>query len=136
MKLNIYLNFDGRCKEAFEFYQQCLGGTIEAMTTHAETPMGENVSDDWRDRIMHARLVVGDQVLMGADMPPDNHEQHGGFSVSLQVEDPEEAERIFHALAEHGTIEMPINETFWAERFGMLVDRFGVPWMVNCDKTS
>lgn len=135
MKINAYLQFDGQCKRAFEFYQQCLGGELETMT-HAETPMGDNVSDAWRDRIMHARLVIGDQVLMGSDLPPDSHEQHGGFSVALQVDDPQEADRIFHALAENGTIDMPIGETFWAKRFGMLVDQFGVPWMINCDKAG
>lgn len=134
MKLNVYLNFSGQCKEAFEFYQRCLGGEIVAMSTHGETPMADQVPDEWKDRIMHARLEVGDQVLMGADLPPNSTERPGAFSVSLQVEDPDEADRLFAALAENGTVEMPITETFWALRFGMLVDQFGIPWMINCQK--
>lgn len=136
MKLNVYLNFSGQCKEAFEFYQRCLGGEIVAMSTHGETPMADQVPDEWKDRIMHARLVVGDQVLMGADLPPNSTERPGAFSVSLQVEDPDEADRLFTALAENGTVDMPITETFWALRFGMLVDQFGIPWMINCQKEN
>jgi PhnB protein len=83
--------------------------------------------------IMHARLVVGDKVLMGSDAPPSCSEDMKGFSVTLGITDPAEAERIFHALAKDGTVRMPIQETFWAARFGMLVDQFGTPWMINCE---
>ena len=91
---------------------------------------------EWRNKIMHARLMVGDEVLMGSDAPPDRHEDPKGFSVSLQIKDPTEAERIFHALAESGTVRMPLGQTFWAARFGMCVDRFGIPWMVNCEQAA
>jgi PhnB protein len=83
---------------------------------------------------MHARLVVGDKVLMGSDAPPDRYDAPKGFSVSLSVDDEVEAERIFHALAQDGTVQMQLQETFWAVRFGMLIDRFGIPWMVNCER--
>lgn len=136
MQLTPYLNFNGQCKEAFQFYERCLGGKIVAMFTHGETPAAEHVSPDWQDRIMHARLLVGDAVLMGSDSPPQYFEEQKGMQVSLQVEDPAVAERIFHALAEGGTVKMPIRETFWATRFGMLVDRFGTPWMINCEKAG
>jgi PhnB protein len=136
MQVVPYLNFNGKCREAFKFYEQCLGGKIVAMTTHGETPAAEHVSADWQDRIMHARLLVGDAVLMGSDSPPEYFEEPKGFAVTLQIDNPAEAERVFRALAEGGTVRMPIEETFWAVRFGMVTDRFGTPWMVNCDKAG
>lgn len=135
MKLNMYLNFDGNCKEAFEFYAQYLGGEIRAMIPFGETPASEHVSPEAHDRIMHAHLEVGDYALMGSDSTPEHpHEGIKGSYVSVNVDEPAEAERIFQALAENGEVEMPIQETFWAQRFGMTVDRFGVPWMVNCSR--
>ena len=134
MKMNPYLTFGGDCEAAFKFYEKTLGGTIEAMFTHEDTPMAEEVPADWRKKIMHASLKVGGGVLMGSDAPPASREAVAGFSVSLQIEAPAEAERVFQALAANGTVKMPIQETFWALRFGMLVDQFGVPWMVNCDR--
>jgi PhnB protein len=131
MKLNAYLLFNGRCEEAFQFYHQVLGGKIEAMIRHAGSPAEAATPVEWRDKIMHARLNVEGAVLMGSDAPPDRYQQAKGFSVAINVEDPKEAERIFHGLAEGGNVGMPIQETFWAARFGMLVDRFGTPWMVN-----
>jgi PhnB protein len=136
MQLNPYLTFNGQCEAAFKFYAQCLGGKIEAMMPHAGTPAEEHVPVEWRDKIMHARLAVGDGVLMGSDAPPERYEKPRGFSVSLQIKDPAQAERAFHALAEGGAVQMPIQPTFWAARFGMLVDRFGTPWMINCDKPT
>ncbi len=136
MQLNPYLTFNGQCEAAFKFYEQCLGGKIVAMLPHAGTPAEEHVPAEWRNKIMHARLIVGDDVLMGSDAPPDRYEGSKGFSVTLGVDDPAEAERVFNALAEKGTVQMPIQETFWAVRFGMLVDRFGIPWMINCEKTA
>jgi PhnB protein len=99
----------------------------------AETPMAEQMPANMCNQIVHARLNVGENVLMGSDAPPDRYSPPQGFSVSLGVDKPADAERIFHALAEKGTVQMPIQKTFWAERFGMLVDRFGIPWMVNCE---
>jgi PhnB protein len=132
MQLNPYLTFNGNCEEAFKFYEQILGGKIADMMTHAGTPMEQYVPGEWLDKILHARLIVGDAVIMGSDAPPDRYQQPQGISVSINVKDPTEAERIFHALADGGTVQMPIQETFWAARFGMAVDRFGIPWMVNC----
>ena len=137
MQLNPYLLFNGQCEAAFKLYQQVLSGKIVAMMPHAGSPAEGQVPPEWRDKIMHARLVFGDNVLMGSDAPPGHFEQPKGFSVSIRVEDPKDAERIFHALAENGTVKMPLQKTFWAIRFGMLVDRFGIPWMINCEeKTS
>jgi len=132
MQLNPYLLFNGQCEAAFKFYEKILGGKIEAMIPHEGTPAAEHVPPEWLKKILHARLVVGDTVLMASDAPPDRYAAMKGFSVSLVIDDPAEAERVFHALAENGTVDMPIQQTFWALRFGMLVDQFGTPWMVNC----
>lgn len=133
MQLNPYLFFNGRCAEAFRFYEQLLGGKIVMMQTHGESPMADKTPSGWQDAIIHARLMIGDQVLMGSDAPPEHFSPAQGFSVSLQVDRAEEAERVFAALVENGTTQMPMQQTFWAERFGMLTDRFGIPWMVNCE---
>jgi len=98
--------------------------------------MAEHVPAEWHDKVLHAHFRVGEQSIMGADAPPGRYEQPKGFSVTINVDTPSEAERIFHSLAEGGTIQMLIQETFWALRFGMLVDRFGIPWMVNCAKEN
>ena len=136
MDLNTYLMFDGTCEAAFKFYEKVLGGKIVAMMTYAEMPGSTPMSDNAKKRIMHARLQFGDKLLMASDAPPDRFEAPKGFNVMLGVKDPAEAERLFDALAAGGTIKMPIQGTFWAERFGMLVDQFGVPWMINCDKVA
>ncbi len=133
MQLTPYLTFNGRCEEAFQFYEQCLGGRIEAMMPHEGTPAAEHVPAEWRSKILHARLVIGDAVLMASDAPPDRYEQPKGISVSLGLTDTAQAERIFQALSEGGTVQMPLQQTFWAARFGMVVDRFGTPWMINCE---
>src|SRR5579864_467610 len=118
MQLNPYLTFNGRCEAAFKFYAGCLGGKIEMMMTHRDAPIAEQMPPEWRDKIMHARMVVGDRVLMGSDAPPEHYEAPKGFSVSLSVADAAEAERVFNALAANGTVRMPLQQTFWAVRFG------------------
>jgi PhnB protein len=133
MQLNAYLLFNGECEAAFKFYEKSLGGKIEAMMVHTGTPAEQQVPAEWRNKILHARMTVGDAVLMASDAPPGRYEQPKGFSVSIQVKDPAQAERIFKALSEGGTVQMPMEPTFWATRFGMLVDQFGIPWMVNCE---
>lgn len=136
MRLNPYLMFSGQCEAAFKFYEQCLGGKITAMMTYADSPMAEQTPLEERKKIMHISLVVGEQELMGSDSPAEYYEEAKGFSVSLNLDNPVDAERIFHALAENGTVKLPFQQTFWAYRFGMLVDRFGTPWMVNCEKAA
>ena len=134
MQLNPYLNFDGCCEAAFRLYERCLGGKIEMMMRHGESPMADQVPPEWREKIMHVRLTIGDKVLMGSDAPPDRYEPPKGFAVSLSVDSAADAERIFKALAEKGTVRMPLQKTFWAGSFGMLVDQFGIPWMINCEQ--
>ena len=130
MKITPYLNFDGQCAEAFRFYQSVLGGHLEILS-HEDSPIAAEVPDDWGDRTMHAYLAVGDVELMGSDTPPGQYTPPGDFYVSIHVDDVDEGERIFSALTEEGQVRMPYEPTFWATRFGMLVDRFGTPWMVN-----
>ncbi|MBD2070537.1 VOC family protein [Leptolyngbya sp. FACHB-671] len=139
MKLNSYLMFNGQCEAAFKFYERCLNGKIIDMMTYAQSPdpsMIAQVSSEWRDQIMHVALMIDDQELMGSDNPPGYTEEPKGFSVSIGLDNPSEAECIFHALAENGTVRMPLQQTFWAYRFGMLVDQFGIPWMINCDQAA
>lgn len=126
-----YLNFDGQCREAFTFYGELLGGVPEIMG-HKDLPASAELGPEWQGLVMHAYLAVGDAVLMGSDSPPGRHEAPRGLSCSLHLTDAAEGERIFRALAEGGTVTMPFEKTFWAEGFGMAVDRFGIPWMVNC----
>jgi PhnB protein len=133
MQLQPYLHFNGDCEIAFRYYERCLGGKIEAMLTHAGSPAEQHVPAEWRSKILHARLVVADAVLMASDAPPGRYHKPQGFSVSIQISEPARAEDIFRALADGGTVIMPFEQTFWAARFGMLVDKFGIPWMVNCD---
>ncbi len=146
MKLNTYLFFDGQCEAAFKFYAQCLNGHVEAMMKYGDmpaAPAGEHASDAQgcsgpgpqdAGRIMHVSLKIGDMLLMGSDTPSGQAESAKGFSVSANVDSAEEAERVFKALSENGTVKLPIGPTFWALRFGMLVDQFGTPWMVNCEQ--
>ena len=136
MQLNPYLLFNGNCEAAFKFYEQVLGGKIEGMRTHAGTPAEEHVPAEWRDKILHARMTVGDAVLMASDAPPGRYDQPKGFSVSITLKKPADAERIFNALAENGKVQMPFQKTFWSPGFGMCVDRFDIPWMVNSEPAA
>ncbi|MGH9740494.1 MAG: VOC family protein [Candidatus Acidiferrales bacterium] len=136
MLLTPYLNFNGQCEEAFNFYQRALGGKIEAMISHEGTPAAQHVPADWVKKIMHARLNIDGQVLMGADSPVNSYSKPKGFAVSIQVKEPKEADRIFSQLAQNGSVDMPIQQTFWAARFGMLRDKYGIPWMINCDQAQ
>lgn len=134
MQINPYINFAGTCREAFELYKEVFGGEIVMMQTFGESPVAEHVPAETRDMIIHARLEFGGNVLMGSDAPPDRYEKPAGYYVSLQTDSPEEADRIYKVLSEGGTVEMELQPTFWAARFGMFTDRFGTPWMLNCDQ--
>ena len=136
MKLNPYLSFDGRCREAFEFYAQTLGGRISFMQTIGESPMAADMPAESHGRIMHVTMEVGDQVLQGADAPPGQFTNPGGFCVALHFDEVAEGECVFGALAQEGTVQMPFQSTFWAKGFGMLIDRFGTPWAVNAGQPA
>ena len=134
MKLSTYLMFDGGCREAFTLYQAVLGGKLTAMMDHRGTPAEEHVPETWKDKILHACLEIEGQMLMASDAPPDRSDgPMRSVSVSVNVPEIAEAERIFAALSEGATVQMPMAETFWSPRFGMLRDRFGTNWMVGAD---
>ncbi len=133
VQVNPYLSFKGECEAAFKLYEQCLGAQVGMIFRYAGTPMADQVPADWQDKVMHGTLTFGDQVLMGGDVAPDRYEEPKGFSLSVHLDNPTEADRIFFELSRDGRILMPFEKTFWAERFGMVVDRFGIPWLINCE---
>lgn len=132
MQIEPYVIFDGQCREAFTHYATCLGGRVD-FHAYGDMPPGGDGPAQPPDRIMHARLEAAGAVLLGSDGPGGDGPKDAVW-VSVGVADPAEADRIFAALSTGGHIVMPIGETFWAQRFGMLKDRFGVSWMVNCHK--
>ena len=131
MKLNPYLAFDGQCRAAFEFYEKTLGGRVAFIQTIGESPMATNMPADAHDRVMHVTLQVGEQVLQGADAPLGQFTRPAGFCVASHFDDVAEGERVFNALARNGKVQAPFQPTFWAKGFGMLIDQFGIPWIVN-----
>jgi PhnB protein len=133
MSLNPYLSFDGQCEEAFRFYEKCLGGRITFMMSWENSPMAGQTPPGWGKKILHAGLALENASLDGSDAGPDQYKKPQGFSVMLRPRDAAEAERIFNTLAEKGTVQIPFGETFWAKAFGMVTDRFGVPWLINCE---
>jgi PhnB protein len=132
MQLNPYLSFNGNCEAALKFYQKVLGAKIEATYNYGGGPEEMQIPADYKNKLMHAQITVDGEMLMAADAPPGHYQKPQGFSVSLQVEDPNDAEKRFKALAEGGTVTMPFGKTFFAKGFGMCIDQFGIPWMVNC----
>ena len=135
MKLSpqLSLSFDGQCEAAFRCYERCLNGTITFMLRWGDSPAAAEVPSSWYANIYHATLSVGGFVLIGSDLPADRYEPPRGFELVLQMDDPSAADRVFEALADGGTIQMPLQQTFWASRFGVLVDRFGIRWSITCE---
>ncbi|HEY1461975.1 MAG TPA: VOC family protein [Terriglobales bacterium] len=132
MSFNSYLNFNGDCEAALKAYEKCFGGKLEA-TTFGSTPAGNGVPADWQNKLVHARLTSSQGILMASDVPPGRYSKPQGFRVNINTNDPAEAERVFKELSQEATIEMALQQTFWAKRFAMLTDRFGTPWMINCE---
>lgn len=133
MRLHTYLGFNGDCRQAFAFYAQHLGGQVTAMQTYAETPGCQGLQPDVAQLIMHGRLEVGPYTIMGTDATPDHpYTAINGSYLVADVDSPEKAEALFAAFAEGGTVEMPLQQMFWAQRYGILTDRHGVRWMINC----
>lgn len=136
MQVNPYLSFKGECEAAFKLYEQCLGAQIGTIFRYGGSPMADQVPPDWQDKVMHGTLTFGDQVLMGGDVAPLQYEEPKGFSLSVHLDNATEADRIFLELSRDGRVVMPLEKTFWAERFGMVVDRFGIPWLINCEGSA
>ena len=133
MNVNAYLHFNGNCAEAFKFYEKALGAKELMMMTYGESPSQPGMSPAMAKKIIHARIQVGNTLLMGSDAPPERFHKPQGFAVSIGCDKPEEADRIYNALSAGGQATMPIQKTFWAERFGMFTDKFGIAWMINCE---
>ena len=136
MRVNPYLNFNGQCEAAFRFYAEATGAKIDAMMDFGSSPMAGQMPPEARKMIVHASMRIGDTVLMGSDAPGGRYQKPQGFAISLVVDTPEEAQRVFTALASGGEVRMALQQTFFAARFGMLTDRFGIPWMINCEKAG
>jgi PhnB protein len=134
VRANTHLNFRGDCEAAFRFYENCLGCRIVTINTYKDSPLAALVGPEWQEKILHATLesAAGVHLVTGSDPPPERYARPQGFATLLSVDDAEEADRIFQSLAEGGTVQMPLQQTFWALRFGMVTDRFGTPWMINC----
>ena len=136
MRLNPYLSFDGQCEAAFKFYERCLRGKIIMLVKYGDSPLAGQTPPQWHQRVLHATFSWGEHKLQGADALPETYRKPQGFSVMVNIDSAVEAERIFNALSADGTVQIPLQESFWAARFGVLVDQYGTPWTINCGKPS
>jgi PhnB protein len=128
MKMNTYVNFAGTCAEAFRYYETHLGAKVGMMMTHGQAPDQSRVKPEWKDAVLHARISIGDTELFAADIP--SAEPMRSAYLTLHVDSDIEAERVFSALSDGGQVLMPMEETFFASRFGQVRDRFGINWMI------
>lgn len=133
MNLGTYVSFKGDCRAAFKFYVDALGAKPGLIFRYGDSPMVDALPPDWDNMVMHGSVTINGHLLEGADVPPERYEEPKGFSLSLFPKSVDEAVRLFEQLADGGRILYPIEKTFWSERFGMVVDRFGIPWMINCE---
>ena len=136
MKFTPYLNFNGTCKEAFAFYEKVMGAKVLFMQTFGESPMRDQMPPMFHDYVMHATLGVGDAIFMASDAPGDRYNAPQGCYVCIALSDPDEADHIYAGLVEGAKVDMEIQSTFWAARFAMLTDKFGIPWMINCETAA
>jgi PhnB protein len=136
VEITPHLVFAGQCEEAFKFYERVIGGKIVTMLTWGQSPMAEQVPAHWQSKILHASLTLPGAALIGADVLPEQYERPKGFYVLLGIDEPTDAERMFSSLAENGVVAVPMQQTFWSVRFGVVVDRFGIPWEVSCGQVA
>ena len=129
MKLHVYLNYGGNCEQAFRFYEEHLGARMTEITRHGDIP-NPDLKDDWKDAVLHARIELGGQVVMGADIPPNVFKPMRSAYLTLMLDSDDEAERVYALLADGGEIFMKMEQTFFASRFAMLRDKFGTSWML------
>lgn len=127
------LTFDGHCEAAFQLYERCLGGKITFLLRWGDSPLAKDAPAEWAGKINHASIEIGDMKLAGGDVLSGTYERPRGFSILLGTKDVEETHRIFEALAENGTVRMPLQQTFWSKCFGDVVDQFGIAWSINCE---
>ena len=134
MQLEPYLSFSGSCEDALNFYAEVFGGEVTALNRFAGSPMEHNVPADYAQKIMHANFKSPSLAFMASDgMPRDGQPPGNRVSLSLATRDIAEAERVFGALARGGFVSMPLADTFWGAKFGMLTDKFGIDWLMNCE---
>ena len=133
MEMNPYLTFPGTCLEAFEFYAEVFGGGVSNVQRVAESPMAADFPPEAQGKVMHARVSIGNGLLMGSDNIMGGEAEAKGFHIQAGFDDPQKAARVFARLAKNGEIEMAFAPTFFATGFGMCRDRYGIPWMINCD---
>jgi PhnB protein len=131
MRMSVHVNFQGNCADAFAFYTKLFKVNNPFQTTYGEAPAGSPVPPDWKDKVMHASIPIGEGLLMGCDAPPGKSTPVGGFQVCVESKDEAEVRRIYDALKEGGNVQMPLAPTFWSPLFGMCTDKFGVGWMVG-----
>ena len=136
MQLYPHLTFNGQCEAAFKFYAEHLHGNITFLLTYESSPMAAQTPPDWQKKVCHGTFAVAGFMLSGSDPLPGQYQRAQGFVLQFNLSDLAEAERIFNTLVENGTVQMPLQETFWALRFGSVVDQFGIPWMINCEKAA
>ena len=137
-QVNAYLNFDGNCREAMQFYANSFGAELQIMDfSQAPPEMQQNIPAEAKKRILHARLSKGPLVLMASDCPPGMPLKTGdNFYIAVACDTTQEIDRLFGALSQNGKVGMPLGETFWAHRFGMLTDQFGTNWMLSLNKPT
>jgi PhnB protein len=131
MQMTPYLNFEGNCREAFEFYRDVLNGEITGILTYGDSPMCDEIPSESHDQVMHAHLIADGAELMGSDGPPPEAGTKPSARVALNLDTAAEAERVYAAFSEGADVQMELQEMFWAERFAMLTDRFGTAWIIN-----
>ncbi len=131
MQMNVHLNFQGNCAEAFDFYNKVFRAKSAFTMKYGEAPASAPVPPDWNDKIMHTSMPLGDGLLMGCDAPLGRATPIGGVQISVESKDQAEVKRIYEALEKGGSVQMPMAQTFWSPMFGMCTDKFGVAWMVG-----
>ncbi len=136
LTLSTSLSFDGNCEEAFQFYERTMNGKVTFSLTWGASPMAKDAPPEWSSKINHSTLVIGEAELLGNDALPGGYQAPQNWCLILGLDDPAEADRIFSALAENGKVVVPMQQTFWALRFGQVTDRFGVPWAINCGESA
>jgi PhnB protein len=132
MQVNPYIHYNGNCEEALNFYAKAIGAKIQVIMHVEGSPAAAHMPPEMAKKVLHAQFTIDGEVVMASDAPPEHFQTPQGFSVCLQMDDPVDGERKFKALAEGGVIKMPFGATFWSKGFGMCLDKFGMPWMVNC----
>lgn len=136
MEVSPYLMFNGNCAEAFKFYEETLGAKIQVIMPFKDSPASDSVPAEFADKVLHASMMIGSTMVMASDAPPGQYSQPQGISISLGLKDAAKGEQIFNALSDNGQVQMPYQATFWAAGFGMCVDRFGIPWMINVEQAG